>query len=103
MQQLLELVTRYIQGRRRRYLAQMLGEFERSVEPHLNLNDPAVIGGVNEFKALVRMRLNALAVDAVDALKATLEGKSINQAGQDLRDRLHPEGRPQPTRRPDTA
>lgn len=94
MQQLLELVTRYIQGRRRRYLAQMLGEFEQRVEPHLDLKNPQVNQDVKAFKALVRMRVNALAVDAKDALKAALSGESINQAGQDLRDRLHPEGRP---------
>lgn len=94
MQQLLEVVTRYIQGRRRRYLAQMLGEFERRVEPHLDLEDRRVADDVKEFKALVRMRLNALAVDAADALRAALSGESINQAAQDLRDRLHPEGRP---------
>lgn len=91
---MLELVTRYIQGRRRRYLAQVLGEFEAKVEPHLDLDDRGVERDVKNFKALVRMRLNALAVDAADALKAALQGKSINQAGQDLRDRLHPEGRP---------
>lgn len=77
----------YIHKRKRRYLAQVLEQFEKSIEPHL----PETARKAKEdFKALVRMRLNALAVDACDAIGE----QEINGAAQDLRDRLHPEGRP---------
>lgn len=80
----------YIHKRKRRYMAQVLERFEKNILPALPQDD-TTRKKTEDFKALVRMRMNALAVDAVDAV--TNPGH-LNGASQDLRDRLHPEGRP---------
>lgn len=68
--------------------------FEDVIVPLLPAGAGAVI---QDVKGLVRARMNALCVDAVDLFK--LEGEArINGAAQELRDRLHPEGRPQGVR-----
>lgn len=78
----------YVHKRKKKYMAQVLEAFEERIEPHLNAE---AAGDVQDFKGLVRRRMNALAVDAADVMELTGQ---INQAGQDLRDRLHPTGRP---------
>lgn len=80
----------YVHRRKRKYLAQVLGSFERYILPLLP-TDAESKKKVDDFKALVRMRLNALAVDAADVMDESFE---INGMGQDLRDRLHHGGRP---------
>lgn len=77
----------YVHKRKRRYMAQVLERFERDVEPHL---PSTVTPQVDDFKALVRMRFNALAVDAADLMSS----EQINGYALDLKDRIHPEGRP---------
>lgn len=68
-------------------MAQILEAFERDIEPHL---PPDAAGVIQDFKALVRMRLSSLADDAADVLGSA----QINGAALDIRDRLHPAGRP---------
>jgi hypothetical protein len=81
----------WIQQKRRRYLAQILEAFEQNIEPHLS---PEANGDVQDFKGLVRARVNALAVDAAEIMD--LEDRAIvqNGAADDLRHRLSPTGRP---------
>jgi hypothetical protein len=69
----------WIHQRKRRYMAQILELFEEDFERF----DPEK---AKAFKALVRARLNALAVDAADVM--SLEGAAINQHAQDIRDSL---------------
>lgn len=64
--------------------------FEKQVEARLPSDDQTK-REIESFKALVRMRLNALAVDACDVMDGEVE---INGAGQDVRDKLHHGGRP---------
>lgn len=68
-------------------MAQVLEEFERIVEP-LIPRDRA-----EEFKGIVRRKLNALAVDAIDAIEAIQRGEVVSDVGQELRDQLHPDSR----------
>lgn len=81
----------WVHRRKARYMAQILEGFEREIEPHLNGCDP---GAVQDFKGLVRARLNALATDANDLMKLGDRAMEQNQLGQELRDGLHPTGRP---------
>lgn len=77
----------YIQRRRKRYLAQTLEEFEDIILPLLpaNADEP-----VDRFKATVRRKFNALAVDASEVCE--LEGE-VNGYAVETRDRLDPHGR----------
>lgn len=79
----------YVHKRGRKYMAQILGAFEDLIEPLLP-QDPDTEEKKQKFKALTRARTKALATDACDVLG----NEDLNGAGQDLRDRLHPEGRP---------
>lgn len=78
----------YVHKRKRKYMAQVLETFEKLIEPLLP-KDKQTEKVVKDFKALIRARINALAVDACDVM-----GNDLNGAGQELRDRLDPEGRP---------
>lgn len=82
----------YIQKRRRKYLAQVLEEFEEKIVPLLPQNAD---GEVDAFKAMVRRKMNALAVDATDVMN--LDGE-VNGVAVELRDRLHADGRPSTVR-----
>lgn len=79
----------YVHKRKRKYMAQVLEHFERYIETLIPAT-PENRKQIEDFKALIRMRLNALAVDACDCLG----GQTPNGVGQALRDRLHPTGRP---------
>ncbi len=76
----------YVNKRKGRYMAQTLEAFEQVIEPHLSTDAAGVI---DDFKALVRARFNALANDATEA-----RGLAVNGAALDVRDRLSPVGRP---------
>lgn len=78
----------YIQKRRKKYLAQVLEAFEDQVVPLLASDDAQA---VENFKGLVRRKMNALAVDATDVMN--LDGE-INGYAIETRDRLFPDGRP---------
>lgn len=82
--------AQYVQKRKGKYMAQVLEEFEKVIEPHLT---PEAEGDVQSFKGLVRMRMNALATDAID-LMALGEAGEQNGVAMEIRDRLHPTGRP---------
>jgi hypothetical protein len=74
----------WLQQRRRRYLARILTDFERYIEPLLP--DPTN-EGVARFKGSVRAKLNALAVDAIDVYTESERGVQINAHAQELKDR----------------
>jgi hypothetical protein len=78
----------YIQRRRKRYLAQTLEEFEEVILPLLPQNAHEQ---VTKFKATVRQKFNALAVDASE-LVALGEGE-VNGYAVEQRDRIYPHGR----------
>lgn len=75
--------------RRARYLAQVLESFEETIEPYLPVD---AAGDIQSFKGLVRMRMKALSHDATDLLE--LGSGAVNGVAQEIRDRLHPAGRP---------
>lgn len=81
----------WVQKRRKRYLAQVLEHFEQHIEPLL---DRDAAGVVQDFKGTVRARFNALAVDALDLMALEERALEQNALGQELRDQLHPTGRP---------
>lgn len=76
-----------VHRRKKRYMAQLLEDFEENVQPLL----PKDVA--DNFKGIVRKKLHALALDAVEIISLK-PGEEINGAIIDLRDRLHPEGRP---------
>lgn len=80
----------YVQRQRRRYLAQVLEHFETHIEPHL---PPEAAGGVQDFKGLVRARMNALAVDALEIMALEDSAIAVNGAAQELRESISPTGR----------
>lgn len=82
--------AQYIHKRKAKYMAQTLEAFEEQIEAHVPAN---LAGDVQSFKGLVRARFNALAVDAADIL-ALGENTEQNGAAMELKDRLHPLGRP---------
>lgn len=74
----------YVHRRKGRYMAQLLEEFEKELEPRL----PSEVA--QDFKALVRRKLNAFAADVTDVMAGTGEK---NGAAQDLEDRIFPDNR----------
>lgn len=85
------VVEEHVYGRSKRYMAQVLEEFETSIEPLLGRE---AAGSVQNFKGLVRARFNALAKDANEAFTLANAGIAINEAGQQVRDQLSAVGRP---------
>lgn len=67
-------------------MAQLLEEFERDLEPLLPAEK------VEDFKALVRRKLNVLASDIVEKAEDERQGLIQNGVGQAVRDRLHADG-----------
>lgn len=84
----------YIQRRRKRYLAQTLDEFESVILPLL---PESATPQVTQFKATVRQKFNALAVDAAELVDLG-EDMVINGAAVEQKDRIFPHGRPQGVR-----
>jgi hypothetical protein len=82
-------ISTFIQQRRKRYLAQLLDDFENTVLPHL---PETALADVNTFKANVRRKMNALAVDAIEA-KQLGEAGQINAFAVERRDHVSPHGR----------
>jgi hypothetical protein len=78
----------YVDKRRRRYLAQLMEAFEELVEPQTTNRE-----SVDTFKGLVRAKMNALAVDAIDVMNLQV-GEEINGFALETTDRLYPHGRP---------
>lgn len=66
-------------------MAQLLSQFEREIEPHITKEQS------EKFKAEVRRKVNALAVDALDVMRLEPD-MQINGAGQDVRDRIFADG-----------
>jgi hypothetical protein len=76
-----------VDKRRRKYLAQLLEAFEDLVEPQTTNRE-----SVDTFKGLVRAKMNALAVDAIDLMNLQ-EGVEVNGLAIETTDRLYPHGR----------
>lgn len=81
----------YVERQKKRYLAQTLEQFEMTVQPLL---PPDVAA---DFKAFVRRKMHALYLDAQDMLRLK-EGEEVNGYYLEMRNRLHPEGRPMTNR-----
>lgn len=75
----------YIDQRRRRYLAQVLSDFEKHIEPLLTVSRTNT--AVADFKGNVRAKLYALQCDAIDVWTETERGIQINAHAQELKDR----------------
>jgi hypothetical protein len=67
-------------------MAQLLEEFERDLEPLLPSDK------VEDFKALVRRKLNVLASDIVEKAEDERRGLIQNGVGQAVKDQLHADG-----------
>lgn len=75
----------YVHKRKSKYMAQVLESFEAELEGHL---PDSLAGEVQNFKGLVRARMNALAKDAVDIMSLG-DGQAQNGLALDLRHTLH--------------
>lgn len=75
-----------IHKRKSKYMAQILETFEEVIEKHLP-EDAA--GDVQDFKGLVRARVNALAVDACDLITLMRVGEEQNELAREIKERLH--------------
>lgn len=75
--------TQYVHKRKGRYMAQVLEEYERSIEPLIPKDTS------DAFKALVRRKVTALAVDCIEVME--LEETAMNGAAQDIKDRISPD------------
>jgi hypothetical protein len=76
----------YVEKRSKRYMAQVLEDFERDLEPALKA--AGLTGEVQSFKGTVRAKIQALARDARDVLE--LDGLAMNGAALDMRDSAQP-------------
>lgn len=88
----------YVETRRKRYLAQTLEEFEKTVEVVLEKAAPhlppplrvELTETVSRHKATVRRKFQALATDCADLMN---HGDfALNQLATEARDRLFPDG-----------
>lgn len=76
----------YVRKRKGRYMAQILEEFEREVEPFV----PE--GVAQSFKAMVRRKVTALAADCTEVMELDRDQMAMNGAAQSIKDSLHPDG-----------
>lgn len=81
--------SEYIQKRRRKYLAQVMDFFDENVVPLIPQGTDLTL--VEEFRGLCRAKFNALAVDATDVMN--LDGFQVNGLADEVKDRLHADGR----------
>lgn len=77
----------FVHRRKKRYMAQLLDDFEAKVEPHLPTDT------AQNFKSMIRRKLHALAIDAIEIAQLA-PGEEMNGVVVELRDHLHVEGRP---------
>lgn len=73
----------YIQTRVGRYMAQILEEYERLIEPRV----PKEVS--DEFKPIVRRKVSALGADCKELLG--LEDQAMNGYARDIKDRVDPD------------
>jgi hypothetical protein len=76
-----------VDKRRRKYLAQLMEAFEELVEPQTTNAE-----SVDKFKGLVRAKMNALSVDAIELMNLGPD-EAINGFALETTDRLYPHGR----------
>lgn len=75
----------FIDKRANRYIAQILAEFEQKVVPHV---DRSGAGEIQNFKGVVRGKLNDFAGDANEAWRLVEAGMTRNLLAQELRDSI---------------
>lgn len=75
-----------VHKRKKRYMGQILGSFDALVLPHV----PEEVA--EEFKGLVRQKLNAMALDA-NEIHSMKPGEEMNGAAVELRDQIDADGR----------
>jgi len=76
----------YVHKRKGRYMAQLLEDFEERLEPRL----PADVA--QEFKVMVRRKMNALATDVCELIE--LGDDAMNGYARDMKDRIHADSAP---------
>lgn len=76
----------YVDRRKAKYMAQLLEEFERSIEPLIATQE------AHRFKSLVRRKFNALAADFQELLDLD-DRASKNELAQEIVDQLFADGR----------
>lgn len=76
-------IQHFLTKRARRYIAQVLNEYDREIAPHLS-DDLNVQLASEAFKTRVRSAFNHLATDAGDCA----EEIEINELAQEARDKL---------------
>lgn len=76
-----------VHKRKKRYMAQVLDAFDKDIAPQVSPET------AEDFKGIVRRKLHALALDSIEFMSLK-EGEEVNLAAIELRDRMHPEGRP---------
>lgn len=77
----------FVRTRRGRYLAQLLTEFEKEIEPRI----PQDVA--ERYKVFVRRKVGALAADCMDLMKLKPDTE-INAHAQAVRDSVFPDGSP---------
>lgn len=83
----------YVDQRKAKFMAQLLEEFERTIEPLITKSQ------AHAFKSLVRRKLNALAADFQELLDLDDRAKK-NELADAIFDRLFPDGPPAAQRGP---
>lgn len=73
----------YVKTRVGRYMAQVLEEYERLIEPLV----PQEVS--DEFKPIVRRKVSALGADCIELMK--LEDRAMNGFARELRDQVEPD------------
>jgi hypothetical protein len=82
---LLKLIRSYLGRRKNRYMAQILTEFEETLEPVLRRQGKAQ--EAEAFKGFIRQKMHALVVDMGQVLNLK-PGEEINALALELRDRI---------------
>jgi hypothetical protein len=74
-------IAEYVHRRKRRYMAQILEDFEATCEAHLPQ------GAAQNFKGTIRRKLHAFAID-ISEVTTLKPGEEVNGVAIDLRDRV---------------
>lgn len=75
----------FIDKQANRYIAQILADFEKKIVPHVARSGA---GEIQDFKGVVRGKLNDFAGDANEAWRLVEAGMTRNLLAQELRDSI---------------
>jgi hypothetical protein len=76
----------FVHRRKKRYMAQILSDFDENVLKHL----PRDVA--DNFKGIVRQKMNAMAID-ISEIISLAPGEQVNEDAIALRDRVFPHGK----------